>query len=178
MKHFFITIILLLNSTIVYSQDELKIDTVMSLPGIKKDVAFTKASEWIAKNYNSAKDVVQLSDKDASTIICKGMFPFEYGKSGYYGTLYGYIYYTLTVKFKDEKMRVTVNSFKHETQQPSNFLCISLGPVNNGPHPKFGKKKRVKIYWQNLQLECNRYAKAIAINLQNSITNIENDDNW
>lgn len=158
------------------AQELLKVDTVIALPGVSKDVAFIKASEWIASKYNSANDVIQLSDKEAGVILCKGMFPHEYGKSGTYGNLWGNIHYTLITKFKDEKIRITVKDFTHETQLPGNIICVSLGPVNTGEHPKWGKKKRVRIYWENLQSSCRAYSHNIISGLQEFLT--ETDDNW
>lgn len=159
-----------------YAQELLEVDTVIALPGVPKDVAFVKASEWIASKYNSANDVIQLSDKEAGVILCKGMFSHEYGKSMTYGNLWGNIHYTLTTKFKDEKIRITVKDFTHETQLPGNMISVSLGPVNTGQHPQWGKKKRVRIYWEDLQSSCKTYSFNIISGLQEFLTAA--DDNW
>ncbi len=48
--------------------------------------------EWIATNYNSAQDVVQLSDKENGVIICKSNFSTNiFIKTGW-------ISHTLTLK--------------------------------------------------------------------------------
>ena len=158
-----------------HAQELLEVDTVIPLPGVPKETAFMKASEWIASKYNSANDVVQLSDKESGIIICKGMFPHEYGKSMTYGNLWGNIYYTLITKFKDGKIRITLKDFVHETQLPNNMISVSLGPVNKGDHPKWGKKKRVKMYWNDLKLSCNTYSFNIIDGLHAFITNPGDD---
>lgn len=160
----------------IQAQDLLEVDTVFALPGISKETSFIKASEWIASKYNSANDAVQLSDKEAGIIICKGMFQHEYGKSMTYGNLWGNIYYTLTIKFKDDRIKITVKDFKHETRLPGNMISVSLGAVNTGDHPKWGKKKHVKEYWNDLKSTCTAYGYNIINGLYEFITNTDNDD--
>lgn len=161
-----------------YSQDSyLKLDTVIPIQNVDKDLLFAKTNEWAAERYNSSKDVIQLSDKESGTLICKGNFLFEWGKSMLYGNLWGYVNYTLTIKFKDGKIRVIFKDFTHETKLPGNMISISLGEVNTGDHPKYGKKKTVKKYWSALQSECYKFSRDVTADIYQYITNKE-EDNW
>lgn len=117
-----------------------------------------------------------MADKEAGSIICKGMFPFSYGKSMQYGNLSGNIHYSLLLKFKDNKFRVIVKDFNHETSFPGNMIAVSLGPVNTSDHPKYGKKRTVKKYWTALQAECYNFGKSIASDLHKYIVEDKNDD--
>lgn len=64
-----------------------------------KDSAFVKTIEWIAVNYNSANDVIQLQDKEAGKIVVKGAAPFV-------NVIYNeHVSYTLAMTIKDQKMK-------------------------------------------------------------------------
>ncbi len=43
-----------------------------------KSDAYASANEWIAKNFRSAKDVIQMQDKDAGIIIVKAIYTYQY----------------------------------------------------------------------------------------------------
>jgi hypothetical protein len=75
--------------------------------GIQKNELYSKVKTWIALNYKSADDVVQLDDPNNDLIICKGNFPTSlFGKKGWIG-------HTLTFDFKDGKIRVTYTDFDY-----------------------------------------------------------------
>ena len=78
---------------------------IVKLDSLKGEVIFTRAKEWISLNYKSAKDVIQLADKESLKIIVKGNFS---------STLFmkeGFISHTLVLDFKDGKMRYTYSNF-------------------------------------------------------------------
>lgn len=96
---------------------------IIVLDSLKKDVIFTKAKEWITLNYKSAKDVIQLADKESSKIIIKGSFPTNvFMKSGW-------ILHTLILDFKDGKMRYSYSDFVYDSSGsgPVEFESKSLG---------------------------------------------------
>ena len=57
-------------------EQEKQVTYVKEFPGITKDELYNKALSWVAINYNSANDVVQLKDKAEGRIICKGTGSF------------------------------------------------------------------------------------------------------
>lgn len=63
-----------------------------------KDASFDKIAEWVAVNYKSAKDVIQLSSKESGTLVLKPVWKFAYPvdplKTSFWD---GYVNYTLTV---------------------------------------------------------------------------------
>jgi hypothetical protein len=96
---------------------------IIALDSLKADVIFTKAKEWIVLNYKSAKDVIQLADKESLKIIAKGNFR---------STLFmkeGFISHTLVLDFKDGKMRYTYSNFSYYSSGSGNmnFESKSLG---------------------------------------------------
>ena len=80
---------------------------VLAADSIKADILYSRAMEWVALNYKSAKDVVQYSNADAKKIIIKGNFPiFIFLKDGWIG-------HTLTLEFKDGRYKYCYNNLTY-----------------------------------------------------------------
>jgi len=80
---------------------------VLAADSIKADLLYSRAMEWVALNYKSAKDVVQYANADGRKIIVKGNFPiFMFLKDGW-------IKHTLTLEFKDGRYRYLYNNLSY-----------------------------------------------------------------
>lgn len=53
-------------------------EEVDSMPGIEKDELYSRSKIWLVNTFKSAKDVVQLDDKQSGQLIGKGNFQYEY----------------------------------------------------------------------------------------------------
>lgn len=88
-----------INNVIVY-------DTIISC-SLNKDKLHTIANEWIALNYKDSKSVIQMNDKEAGVIIAKGIYgDIVYGISSID------VKHTLTLRFKDNKVRITISNLE------------------------------------------------------------------
>ena len=56
-----------------YTLEEKTITSVFEIEGKAKAEIFSSINKWIALNYNSAQNVVQLNDKESGNIIVKGI---------------------------------------------------------------------------------------------------------
>jgi len=83
-------------------------DTIIQASGVNKDNIFALINQWIAIHYNSAKNVIQLNDKESGIIIVKGIFPTMVS-----GLSRGerMVTHTMTIKVKDQKMKVSIDRF-------------------------------------------------------------------
>lgn len=71
-----------------------------------KNDLFAKCLNWLAINYRSANDVVQLQDKENGKIIVKGIYqPLSAG----YVWQYTGVRHTVIIDVKDGKVRITIN---------------------------------------------------------------------
>ena len=87
-----------------------------SFDSLKKDVIFDKSLAWFAETYNSANDVIQLKDKQNGKIIGRGVGEF-------YCAMYVRKYsYTAKLEIKDNKARLTFDSYKPMSYMGSNPL--------------------------------------------------------
>jgi len=168
-------------TSIMQSQTPIAVDTVIPLQGISQEEAYVRAYTWIAKNYNSANDAIQLADKEAGKIVSKGMFLHEHGSRMLYLQFYGKIYYTLTLQFREGRYKITVDGFTHESQQEEgDFFHNSFGTVTDGFEnggKAWAKKKSFQKYWTNLQESCIEYGTTLISEINNAI-NQATDDDW
>lgn len=163
MKTSLIFILTFLNLS-VHSQD-LEIDKetgkythqqIIQVDGINRDQMFSKALEWIALNYNSAQDVLQLSDKESGKIICKGNFATNLFMKD------GWINHTLILEFKENRYRQTYTDFSYYSTESGEmrFESKNLG----------FKKKIFKTTTENIE--------ASTENLKQSMFEITSEDDW
>jgi len=82
---------------------------VVQIDSTSKDMLFTRAVEWVSLNYKSAKDVIQLSDKESGKLICKGSFPTSLFMKE------GWIEHTMILEFKDNRFRYTFTNFAYKS---------------------------------------------------------------
>lgn len=131
MKHFFIILSLTLFSTTVFSQSKEQIEKIESykdlytiekgevvfskviedIPGTKDEI-YARALSYFAIAYNSANDVIQMKDKDAGTVIGKGIFTV-YKKENMISFEEYKCNHTLRIDAKEGRARVliTVNTY-------------------------------------------------------------------
>lgn len=87
--------------------------TVVQVEGVSKDELYLRAHGWIIKSFNSAKDVVQLDDKEAGKIVCKTVTTLSAGK-GFFGKVVMDIYYLLTIEVRDDRYKISASNFVHQ----------------------------------------------------------------
>ena len=63
-----------------YPQEPLEYSKVIYTDSVGKDMIYATIYEWFALNYNSANDVIQMSDKEEGIIIAKGGKRYSKGK--------------------------------------------------------------------------------------------------
>lgn len=89
------------------------IEKVYEIPNMAKAQIYTGVRSWFAESFKSAKDVIQMDDKEAGTIIgngrtvysCKGVGDcLLYSSSN--------LAFTLKVDIKDNKLRSTYSKVK------------------------------------------------------------------
>ena len=180
MKASYLALIILMVFSIenINSQTPLKFEQVFNSEGKTKDEMFSKAMLWVAEHYNSANDVVQLSDKDAGNIIVKALYNHRYGKYMFYGNSWGNISYTLSIQFRDDKYKISVGPFIHEHEIPATAISVSYGIVTDSVHcsQPWGKRKNAVKYWAEIKKSCEIKAYEIFISLSEAID--KKEDQW
>lgn len=177
MKKLTIISILILMTIMVFSQEPLRYETIEKLDSsYSKELIFNKMNEWIAINYVSANNVIQLSNKESGLIIVKAII--RYNGCGKWDKAYwGFIKYTLKINIKDYSYRIVVSDFIHEAWQ-SNKYGVSLGLLLDKPVNV--KSMNAKWAQKNLIPDIIEKMTTHSINFFNDINKniLKNDTEW
>ena len=144
-----------------------------NLHGTKADL-FVKANEWVAKTFVSAKDVIQMSDKEAGKILAKGVMEAT-GRVGITKCIF-YIKFTLAIDVKDNKSRCKISEFIVEGYQSNGTFSEKKYfkmNVSLDDDPPFSYSRKT---WNDLKYTCS-------YNSENHINDLftalkAKSDNW
>ncbi|MBL7681873.1 MAG: DUF4468 domain-containing protein [Flavipsychrobacter sp.] len=119
--------------------DPFKFTLVDSIPQTKNQL-YVKANSWMAKTLNSAKEVIQMQDKEAGKLIGKAVIQVNGPINGFGQPLgYDYVYYTISIDVKDGKYRCVLSDFYHEggthTEGKAVKQSTSYGSLDNKSVP-------------------------------------------
>jgi hypothetical protein len=119
-----------------------------------KEILYTKTKEWIALNYKSANDVIQLADKETCKIILKGTFPTTMFMKE------GWLEHTLIFDFKDGKFKYSYTNFSYYSSESGkiNYESPSLG----------FKKKIIAATDEDISSSISSLKKYLTNNLNNN----------
>ena len=98
-----------------YKIENKSVEFISEIKGKNKNTIFASVNKWIANNYTSSKDVVQLNDIESGTIIVRGINTVYF--KNYYQALtpeikmidtvaYTKYNHLLEINVKDEKIRI------------------------------------------------------------------------
>lgn len=72
---------------------------------LKKDKAFEKTHEWVAKAFKDANRVIKLADKSAGTIVVKGNVDCEPLNEGKTHSMAEILTFTMTARMEDKSVK-------------------------------------------------------------------------
>ena len=130
---------------------------VVQVDSVNKNTLYTRAKKWFVDTYKSAKDVIQLDDKENGEIIGKGSF-----KINYY-TRDPSISHTISIFVKDGRYKYVITSFSYADNQNEKFA------IEDFPKNWAGKKK--------MYTKVDEEAKSIIASIQKFMT-ANAKDNW
>lgn len=167
--------LMMLTSIIGFAQESYDFEKIIESKGENKSEIFIKMNEWVASTYNSANDVIQMSDKDAGKLIIKGLKKYRSTKFGY-GCYEGLIKYTMKIDVKDEKVRVILTDFIHES---INNPACGMGLITTKElHTEKGiRKKYNNFIWDDIKAELNDEFKILTISILEKLKNSQ-DEEW
>ena len=133
------------------------IDTVSGT----KDELYVKAHEFIARNFGSAKAVIDMQDKEAGKLIGKPLFYYENSiqntRTGSH-TFRDDVTYVISIDVKDGKYRCVVSDFNHKggsyfTKQGMTY-GTSYGDLNRDDYSAekefYGVKNAAMLHAQDI----------------------------
>lgn len=131
-----------------------------------KDTLFLWAKEWVYKTYKSGDAVIQMEDKDAGTIICKGRTNSAYVKQLGRKIEAGTFRYNFKLSFKDEKYRILISEITYERGELNYKSGADL--AEDFPHnwPPVYYRKSSEKWWGEIKEATITELQAIILSLQ------------
>ncbi|MES2808456.1 MAG: DUF4468 domain-containing protein [Bacteroidota bacterium] len=163
---------------------------IIERPGAKKDLLYSEINEWLATNFNSAKSVIELSDKDAGKIIAKGVYNSfaNYNYMGMRPVSYR-LNFTLIFSIKDDKFRVTITDLAFTTDQEDTINVIGTieskvkdlqlyneSKIAKNKQPGKLISKRIANFQIELLNGLDSFASTTIKKITNYISNTKKDD--
>jgi len=112
-------IIFILNAVFAYAQEPLEYTDVVYLKDstISKNDIYNSTSEWFVKDFSSAKDVIQLNDKETGKIIAKGAYHIS--PTLMIGECW--VNFTLTIMMKDGRFKYSFTDLYHTSAHGKSY---------------------------------------------------------
>ena len=169
-------LICLLLSVVTNAQTPLIFESVVSADSISKSDLFNNGKSWVVATFRDAKEVIQLEDKDAGRITCKGVF--EYKAPQWWGggtaNANGYVRFTIKLYFKEGRYKYSFSEFNHEP-----IDGISFGIITDSDKPPMkshmGSKKRAQIIWDDLIEKTRNNTELLIESLKTKMEDKEDD---
>lgn len=136
--------------------------------------------EWIAVNFISAQDVMQLDDVNSGTIIAKGSHPFNTQVMGM--PIPNALDFSLNIKFKDGrfKYQILISDVKSGTHKVTVMNDVMLKDIPVKPNGKPYKGSTLRSVNKNKQKmldEIELFKNYLISSLENIKPN-KNEDDW
>ena len=111
----------------IQAQDPLSFEKIIQVDSIKKDAIYNGMKEWVGMNFKSAKNVIEIDDKEAGILIIKSVTDYSI-KNLQLSCYEGYHHFTIKFQVKDGRFKASVTNFRHENQ-PGNKETCNIGLV-------------------------------------------------
>lgn len=176
-----VLILILGSSTTLFAQNSLTYSKVITTDSVGKNAIYVAVKDWLASTYKSAKDVIQMDDKDAGLIIGKANFDYSYGGL-IYACYSGYIDYSIKIQVKDNRYKVEVTGFNHIVQSGKGKNCeLGLITTDEVHSTKGGQKNYDNKVWADIKIKAEEYSNTIFLSLENKTKDLKkasDNGNW
>ncbi len=122
---------------------------IVMIDSMDKSKLYNKAKKWFIDQYKSAKDVIQLDDKENGEVIGKGFFETEW-QTSIMSVQNVSVWHTVKVYMKDNKFKYEITNFKLKYYVPP--TQFSSGSIIETAIEDFGKdrEKNTKRYFADV----------------------------
>jgi len=176
MKYYFLSLFLII-STFCKAQDTIfSISKVVKVDSVSKNELYLRAKLWVATKYNSAKNVIQLDDKENCILVIKAQFPVTASAGLMSRMEEGNVNYTFTIECKDSRYKYTIDELTHSCS-----VGYGSGGKLTNLVPDCGYMSLPKKGWLDIKGQGEDYIKRIGSSLEkgmNSVGATMSKDNW
>lgn len=184
-KSLFLLLVLMAGVNVWGQEEPIQFDEVIKVEGKGVQELYTTIKLWVATNYNSAQDVIQMDDPESGILVCKGAFDYDNGGGMTGHVLDGVVHYTLKVAVREGRYKVTVGMFSHEATTADGIKYNwSMGAITTRERakPSGAIDRRMKKAWEKVKIECKLEAEKIINGLKAATSQgaglMDTDDDW
>ncbi len=136
---------------------------------------YVRAHEWFADTFKSAKDVIQLDDKEAGKIVGKGNVEVS-DNNNHNSLVYlpwtGTVDFTVEIQTKDARYKYAFSKFTYTNDEGGYAEDLRLiDPFKKGMY-----QKRLNMQWLDIKQNTNTIILGIINSLKKSMNT--NTNNW
>lgn len=180
MKKYLLTVILILTTGYLYSQEPASFSKVITVPNITADTLHLLSKQWYLLNFVNPQKVIQDDNKEMKIVTLRASVVYSYGRISYLA-FEGYVSYLIQIQSKDGRIKVTITNFYHDNL-PGNDPNSQLGLILN-EEEQF-KKGLAKGYKNNVAKDIKAKMEVIANTIFTDIerymnhAKLKSEDNW
>ncbi len=115
--------------TLINEIKPLMFSEVIPSEGRTKDQLYSAAVAWFGETFQSAKNVIDIQDREAGRIIGKPLFKYTPVIFMAGERVRGVVHYDVTIEVKDGRYRYKIDNFTHEGSSGS-YSGIPLAPIS------------------------------------------------
>ena len=144
LKVMMMTLMMCLMTMVSFGQTpEMNLDKVFESVE-SKDILYSKSKIFISEMFKSAKDVIQLDDKENGIILVKGVIKESFSYS--LQSLDYYFSFTMKIYVKDNKYRIVISDV-YNSSAPYKYNKILINNYRGAFRDNLPKKK----YWELME---------------------------
>lgn len=149
------------NVTLPMKDGKTLISEVITVDSVSKEKLYLNAKRYLANTFKSAKDVIQLDDKESGEIIAKGYFEttWQYGLGMATPVQ---VWHTIAISVKDGKYKYQISDFRIKYfNEATAYTRASTTDVTLEDFSKSRKKNYLKFENNSLKPKIDEYVSAI-----------------
>lgn len=155
---------------------EITYSEVTKVDSVKRQELYVRAHAWVAHSFVSAKDVIQLDDKEAGKIIVKGYFAVSDNVVN--PTMMdvhcdGTVDFTLEIQTKDERYKYVFSDFSFKLLGVREYDLRSSMLQTSGNY-----KNKMNMRWLELRQNTNTTILNIIKSLKEAMAAGDSADEW
>lgn len=160
MKSILTSLIFFLFSIVAYSQDSTNgkyyYSDVVHVEGATKDELYQRGIEWVTNTFRGPKTAIQIQDKEAGNIVCKGVFEIPLPAEDY-------VFYSMRIIVKDGRYKYILSNMYHEGTW-NKGTTRNAGLLENDK-PACGRSQMAGWYWNKVRDKADEKAQELIKNL-------------
>jgi hypothetical protein len=160
----------------------LQFQEVVTVEGVTRDQLYNTALAWFPEAFRSGKDVLQVQNKDAGTLVGTGTEKYEPVVFIGSACTRGVLRYRVTVEVKDGRYRYTIDGFTHEGGGPAcrgdgiSWGLLTTNPVS--PSMKGFSSGMEQQMWADMKKKATALAETLSKSLREHLAKAASEKPW